>query len=93
MVVFPGDDWPNSWMTDMPIEDSKWYSVSVAFTPGSQTTTRVSVDGKSLGQKALPVNILSDSNGPQIGVYQFDFQNIPPSVDHFNVYLKNLKLA
>jgi len=93
LVFFPQDDWPNNWMTDMPLEDNRLYSASVTFTPGSGTMTKVSIDGKMIAQKALPVNILSDSNGPQIGAYQFDFQSINPTVDYFNIYLQNLKLG
>jgi len=91
LAFFPDDGWPHNWASDMPLEDNRWYSVSIAFTPG--TMARVTVDGKMVGQKNLNVNIRGDSNGPQIGVYQFDYQSITPTVDYFNVFLRNLKLA
>jgi len=93
LVLFPTDGWPNNWLTNMTIVDNKWYTVSIDFTTGGGTMTKVSVDGQMLGEKSLGVNVLGDSNGPQIGVYQFDYQNVNPSVSYFNVYLRNLKLA
>jgi len=93
LAVFPTDGWPNNWAAEMPLEDARSYSVSIAFTAGGGTMTKVSVDGKMIGQKSLGVNILGDSNGPQLGVYQFDYQSITPTVDYFNIYLQNLKLG
>lgn len=71
LVAFVEDDFPNRWAHEAEIQDGRWYDVEVDFLPATGEA-RVSLDGSPLGSARLPVAMLSESTGPQVGVYSFD---------------------
>lgn len=72
LVAFMTDDYPNAWSFEKDIAESTWYHVQVTF-KASAGTADVVIDGEELGSGTLPVNMLSATNGPQIGIYSFDY--------------------
>merc|ERR1719291_962015 len=74
LVTFIEDDYPNTWAKEVEVQDGRWYHVEVEFLPSSNEA-RVSLDGNQLDRSKLPVTMLSESSGPQIGVYSFDYSS------------------
>mmetsp|Transcript_48021 Transcript_48021/g.89916 ORF Transcript_48021/g.89916 Transcript_48021/m.89916 type:complete len:640 (+) Transcript_48021:77-1996(+) len=72
LVAFMTDDYPNSWEFEMDIQESTWYHIQVVFKPTTGGVD-ISIDGATLGSGTVPVNMLAATNGPQIGVYSFDY--------------------
>jgi len=54
------------------LSKNHWYHVQVKFSPLSRAV-RVSLNGMYLGERTIPVNMLGASDGPQIGMYSFDY--------------------
>ncbi|KAL9139754.1 putative conserved tandem cellulose binding domain [Amphidinium carterae] len=86
LVTFMQDDYPNSWQGSLVVQDGRWYHVEVVFTP-STSSAAISIDGTSLGSGTLPVSMLTASNGPQIGVYSFDYSGIAWPQDGVTLWL------
>jgi len=72
LISFMQDDYPNNWNNSLVIQDGRWYHVEVVLSP-SVSMASIFVDGTSLGSGTLPVNMLAATNGPQVGVYSFDY--------------------
>eukprot|EP00913_Durusdinium_trenchii_P003055 g2824.t1 len=66
------DDYPNSWTGEKEIQESVWYHIQVVFTPATGGVA-LQVDSQALDTGNVPVNMLAATNGPQIGVYSFDY--------------------
>lgn len=63
------DTYPNNWLGEMEFADETWYDVKISVSDGAVT---VSVNGNSWTNTAFAGD-LSSGNGPQLGVYSFDF--------------------
>jgi len=72
LLAFPANDYPNSWSKELQIQDLTWYHVQIDFTPSSRAVT-IHIDGVHFADGTIPVDMLMTTNGPQIGVYSFDF--------------------
>lgn len=72
LIAFMTTDYPNSWSQELQIQDQSWYHVQVDFTPASQGVA-IRVNGAGFAHGTIPVDMLEATNGPQIGVYSFDF--------------------
>jgi len=72
LITFPQDDYPNNWANEVSIEDNTWYHLSIEFEPATRGV-RISIDGTEVGSGSIPVQMLEATNGPQIGVYSFDY--------------------
>jgi endoglucanase len=73
LIAFPTNDYPNEWSGEASIEENLWYHVQVKFSPLSRAV-RVSLNGMYLGERTIAVNMLGASEGPQIGMYSFDYR-------------------
>lgn len=77
LITFMQDDYPNNWQDEVDIEDNTWYSVKVRFqktgSAVAQTTVTVANTGLVSTKTDLGVDVWKESNGPQLGVYNFDF--------------------
>ena len=75
LILFPTSDYPNGWSSELAIQDDVWYRVEIAITPtaSGQAIFDIAVNGASRGRSTLNVNVLGDTNGPQLGQYSFDF--------------------
>ncbi|CAE7478429.1 CIPK11 [Symbiodinium natans] len=72
LVAFMSDDYPNSWDFELDVVESTWYHIQVSF-QASTGGAEVAVNGAVMGSGTLPVNMLAATNGPQIGIYSFDY--------------------
>lgn len=72
LLAFMNDDYPNSWRDELVIHSGSWYHVRVDFTPRTQGVA-IFVNGVQFSLDSIPVNMLGASNGPQVGIYSFDF--------------------
>jgi hypothetical protein len=72
LVAFIRDDYPNEWSDEVVIQEQTWYHLRIDFFPASSGAS-VFLDGAKVGDGKIPVDMLGASNGPQIGVYGFDF--------------------
>ncbi|CAK9090380.1 unnamed protein product [Durusdinium trenchii] len=72
LITFMTDDYPNSWTGEKEIQESVWYHIQVVFTPATGGVA-LQVDSQALDTGNVPVNMLAATNGPQIGVYSFDY--------------------
>lgn len=71
----------------------QWYDVRVEFSPsGGTTAIKLEIDGKLFSSGSIPVGIAGDTNGPQLGVYSFDFGGTR-TTEQFDLYLKNVALV
>eukprot|EP00971_Amphidinium_carterae_P111258 2203738-Amphidinium_carterae.1 len=86
LVTFMQDDYPNSWQGSLVVQDGRWYQVQVVFTP-STSSAAISIDGTMLGSGALPVDMLTATSGPQIGVYSFDYSSTAWPQDGVTLWL------
>ena len=66
------DAYPKHWLGEMPLSDEQWYDVKMSV-KGSAFT--IAVGGHSWTQTKFPGDI-SRKNGPQLGVYAFDFGGV-----------------
>merc|ERR1712137_898064 len=71
LLAFPQDDLPNTWLGEMVIEDGQWYDARITFNGGGSVT--LVVGNFSVTNPNFGVNIGGDGNGPQLGVYSFDY--------------------
>jgi len=71
LVTFMQDDYPNNWQDQVEVQDGKWYSVQVRF-HGDKVTVEVPGTGLSSTNENFGVNVWTEQNGPQLGVYHFD---------------------
>ena len=72
LVVFPEDDFPNQWEGEVVVEDEgKWINVELKITTGDEV--KITVLGKSWTKTFKDARFLESSNGPQLGVYSFDY--------------------
>lgn len=69
LLIFPKDDYPNKWAGEMAIADGEWYDATVLV---QGTTVTVTINGRSWSSD-LGVDFSKDSNGPQLGLYSFDY--------------------
>uniref|UniRef100_A0A7S0FTC9 CBM1 domain-containing protein n=1 Tax=Pyrodinium bahamense TaxID=73915 RepID=A0A7S0FTC9_9DINO len=76
LLAFMTDDYPNAWSAEVPIQAGSWHHAEIDFAPASQAVS-ISLDGAKMADGTIPVNMLAASNGPQIGVYSFDFGGQP----------------
>jgi len=97
LISFPNDDYPqaNSWIESVVIEENTWYHVDVTFTPSTRVTSVQvgggSIAGKtSLGSNQLGVDMLTATNGPQIGVYSFDYSGSTWPQGGVNLWLNDM---
>merc|ERR1712224_371918 len=70
MGAFPQDDLPNTRLGEMVIEDGQWYDAHISFNSGAVTLT---VGEFSWTNPNFGVDIGGDGDGPQLGVYSFDY--------------------
>jgi hypothetical protein len=74
LITFPQDDFPNYWKSEMVIQDNSWYHMEVTFHPETKGVTLM-LNGAMLDESTIPAaNMLTDSNGPQLGAYVFGSQ-------------------
>jgi len=85
LIAFPHDDYPNNWATEVIIADNTWYHLAVEFEPATQGV-KIFLDGTEVGSGSIPVQMLEATNGPQIGIYSFDFGASWP-VNGFKLWL------
>eukprot|EP00931_Biecheleriopsis_adriatica_P077833 TRINITY_DN5131_c0_g1_i3.p1 TRINITY_DN5131_c0_g1~~TRINITY_DN5131_c0_g1_i3.p1 ORF type:complete len:936 (-),score=138.69 TRINITY_DN5131_c0_g1_i3:208-3015(-) len=72
LIAFMNDDYPNSWSHELAIQVDTWYHLQINFAPATRGVD-IKIDGTDLGTGNIPVNMLGATNGPQIGIYSFDF--------------------
>eukprot|EP00931_Biecheleriopsis_adriatica_P077834 TRINITY_DN5131_c0_g1_i4.p1 TRINITY_DN5131_c0_g1~~TRINITY_DN5131_c0_g1_i4.p1 ORF type:complete len:940 (-),score=148.59 TRINITY_DN5131_c0_g1_i4:208-3027(-) len=72
LLAFMNDDYPNSWAHEMVIQVGTWYHVQIDFAPATKGVD-IKIDGAAWSAGTIPVNMLEATNGPQIGIYSFDF--------------------
>jgi len=94
LIFFPSTDYPNSWQSAITIQDGVWYNVAVTFNSGGGSTTNVQVNvtGYPGVSGSINVDILTDSNGPQLGFYNFHFGDNAQTSATAGLYLRNLAL-
>jgi hypothetical protein len=77
LVTFPRDDYPNQWGDEAEVQDNVWYRIAIKFKPDGNGVTVVLSDAQGAQLLAssgtIPVNMLGANNGPQLGIYSFDF--------------------
>lgn len=89
LVVFPGNDYPNSWAYAMEIQDETSYHVTIVFTPSSGAVA-VGIGGIQVAQGTLSVDMLAATNGPQFGVYSFDYGSQSWADSGFQLWLNDV---
>jgi hypothetical protein len=74
LITFPQDDYPNTWKSDIAVQDDRWYHMEVIFTPSTKGV-KLRLDGADLDESTIPAaNMETDTNGPQLGAYVFGNQ-------------------
>lgn len=87
LIGFPSTDYPNEFQGQVAIEDGAWYHIECLFSGKSVT---VSVNGTALATATVGA-VGSTSNGPQIGMYGFDYGGSGTS-DSTSIFMKNMVL-
>lgn len=88
LITFMTDDYPNSWTGEKEIQESVWYHIQVVFTPATGGVA-LQVDSQALDTGNVPVNMLAATNGPQIGVYSFDYATQSWPAEGLKLYLSD----
>lgn len=85
LVAFPDSDYPNNFKGQMAITDATWYHIECLFDGKSVT---LNVNGTAVGTSTIGA-VGSTSNGPQIGMYGFDYGGTSTS-DSTSIFMKNM---
>jgi hypothetical protein len=75
LVFAPTDDYPNGWAESVDIRDGDWQDVRIDVAETAEQTGAV-VTVRVAGQtwtRQMPIDVGSNSLGPQLGVYSFDY--------------------
>merc|ERR1719242_2316921 len=88
LLTFIKDDYPNLWSKARQIEDDVWHHIRADFFPASRAV-HIFLNNVKLDEGTIPVNMLSATNGPQIGIYSFDYGHQPWPKDGFTLKLNN----
>lgn len=86
LITFMTDDYPNSWNGEKEIQESVWYHIQVVFTPATGAV-ELQLDSQPFDDGSVPVNMLAATNGPQLGVYSFDYATQSWPTDGMKLYL------
>jgi len=96
LVTFIQDDYPNRWTDEVEIQDHVWYRIQMTFRPQTNgiVVSLLGADGVEMlhSEGTIPVDMLAQSTGPQMGIYSFDFGKVWPA-DEVKMSIKDICLG
>lgn len=88
IIAFPDSDYPNNFKGQIAIVDETWYHIECKF---SGTSVTLNVNQTTVATSTISAVGTTD-NGPQLGMYGFDFSGSVHSSVSTGIFMKNLML-